>query len=533
MQIIKLEVSNYKCLKDFSIDFTTDYEKGYSNTVLIGENGSGKSSIIEAITMILMSDDSLAVARQIDFSYILDYAYAGRRIALIYNCDENFYKVVVQENRDIIIDSTFKTTTRIKYYLRSKNIDLFPLNIITYYSGTDQRLSRLNRDRDRAYARKIHNFLEYRTTFHTRLQEPVEFPEKKYWYYCRDIAIPIMLALLLSTDDDAIRIRRKLNIRKIDSFQIEIDLRSLVRYTGTMIPRRESSQMEEFWNVLDALDIHICRNLERSEVLVTENFLIIRVNDFKDWHNNSYSILDFFDKLSLIFDVVYDLKVNVAGQPVDFFDLSEGQRQLVNALGLLTICKEQDSLVLMDEPDVYLNPKWKYEYLEYLKNSIQGAINTQILISTHDPLMINGLEKEYIRKLEKRRVRQGYKTSVYYPMEDTSGLGIDGLLQSGYYGLKTSYDSITSQKYQRRAELFSKLIHEELTSDEELELTRLTKELNGLPMMNTSIDYLYDDFMREYRQSKYYLEEYLTAKQVEEKNKYIAELIEKLFKNKG
>ena len=71
MQIIRLEVSNYKCLKDFSIDFTTDYEKGYSNTVLIGENGAGKSSIIEVITMILMSYDSLAVARQIDFSYIL------------------------------------------------------------------------------------------------------------------------------------------------------------------------------------------------------------------------------------------------------------------------------------------------------------------------------------------------------------------------------------------------------------------------------------------------------------------------------
>ena len=531
MQIIRLEVSNYKCLKDFSIDFTTDYEKGYSNTVLIGENGAGKSSIIEVITMILMSYDSLAVARQIDFSYVLDYVYAGRRIALIYNDEANSYRVVVQENKDIIIDSTFRTTIRIKYYLRSKNIDLFPLNIITYYSGTDQRLNRLNRDRDRAYTRRIHDFLEYRTSFHTRFQEPIEFPEKKYWYYCRDIAIPIMLALLLSKDEESIRIKRKLNIRKIDSFQIEIDLRSLVRYTGKMIPRKESSQMEEFWNVLDSLDIHICRNLERSEVLVTENFLIIRVNDFRDWHNNSYSILDFFDKLSLIFDVVYDFKVNVAGQPVDFFDLSEGQRQLVNALGLLTICKQQDSLVLMDEPDVYLNPKWKYEYLEYLKDSIQGAINTQILISTHDPLMINGLEKEYIRKLELKRVRQGYKTVVYYPIEDTSGLGIDGLLQSEYYGLSHTVDVQTQKKINEKRNLMVKQKQGILTSEEKEHLIALTAELENLTFArNIPTDNYYDEYVAAMH--KIYADRpqvSLTSEEIKERNLQAEKILRELL----
>lgn len=342
-----------------------------------------------------------------------------------------------------------------------------------------------------------------------------------------------MLALLLSKNKEAVMIKQKLNIKKIYSFQIEIDLKSLLRYTGTIIPAKKSLQMEDFWNVLDSLDIHLCRNLERSKVLLTEDYLIIYVTDFSNWHSDSYSILDFFDKLNLIFKVDYYLKVKISTQIVDFYDLSEGQRQLVNTLGLLTICKQQDSLVLMDEPDVYLNPRWKYEYLNYLDDSIQGAINTQILISTHDPLMINGLEKEYIRKLELTRAQKKVETFVYYPIEDTRGLGIDGLLQSGYYGLKTSYDSDTSQKYERRAELFSKLINEKLTGEEEAELTKLTNELSGLPVMNMSVDYLYDDFMREYRKSKYYLEEYLNGSQVEEKNKYISELIEKLFTRKG
>lgn len=40
-----------------------------------------------------------------------------------------------------------------------------------------------------------------------------------------------------------------------------------------------------------------------------------------------------------------------------------------------------------------------------------------------------------------------YFTKVYEPTEETKGMGIDGLLQSEYYGLQTSYDKVTSQKH--------------------------------------------------------------------------------------
>lgn len=533
MQIVRLQISNYKCLKNFSIDFTTDYERGYSNTVLIGENGSGKSSIIEAVTMILMSYDSVAVARDINFSYTLDYIYAGRYFKLSYEHEIGIYRVLIKEKSYIIFNRSYNSIVGLRKALTRQNIRLFPLNIITYYSGTDAILDKLNKQRDFYYLRRIHEYIERHASFRYIEEKEELFPYKKYWYYTQELSAPILLALLLSNQEEAKSIKEKLKISGIESFQIDIDAKSTLRYTGEEITKIPSENSHYLFKVLDSLDHHITRRLERCRNIVTANSIIIRVDDFSKWYIDSYSILDFFDKLSLLFNVNYKLRVLVGQTPVDLFDLSEGQRQLINSLGLLTICKEQDSLVLMDEPDVYLNPKWKYEYLNYLEDAIQGAINTQILISTHDPLMINGLGKEYIRKLELKKSSKGFKTVAYYPLEETRGLGIDGLLQSGYYGLKTSYDNETSQKYQRRAELFSKLVHDELTEMEELELTNLTKELNGLPVMNTSVDYLYDDFMREYRKSKYYLEEYLTGEQVEEKNKHIAELIEKLFKYKG
>ena len=532
MQIIKLEISKYKCLKNFSIDFTTDYEKGYSNTVLIGENGSGKSSIIEAITMILMSYDSLAVARQIDFSYVLEYIYAGRFFKLAYDYETEIYRVAVEENGNIIFNRPHKSTISLRRILQRYNIRLFPANIITYYSGSDERLDRLNKQRESHYTKRIHEYIESNTSFQAIGQEEEPFPHKKYWYYTKELSAPILLALLLSDQGAGESIKEKLKITGIESFQIEIESKSTLRYTGEEITKIPSENSDYLFEVLDSLNDHITRKLARSKNIVTSNSIIIRVEDFSEWFMNSYTILDFFDKLSLIFKVNYRLRVFVGGTSIDLCDLSEGQRQLVNALGLLTVCKNQDCLVLMDEPDVYLNPRWKYEYLEYLKESILGAINTQILISTHDPLMINGLEKEYIRKLELKRARQGYKTVVYYPVEDTSGLGIDGLLQSEYYGLSYTVDAQTQKKVNQKRDLMVKQKQGELTSEEERRLIALTTELENLTFArNIPTDNYYDEYVAAMH--KIYADRpqvALTSEEIKERNLQAEKILRELLK---
>lgn len=77
--------------------------------------------------------------------------------------------------------------------------------------------------------------------------------------------------------------------------------------------------------------------------------------------------------------------------------MSEGQRQLIKILGMLGICKTEDCLVLMDEPDAYMNPRWKYDIKSTMDQSLKDAINAQAIIATHDPLVINGVPKEFIR----------------------------------------------------------------------------------------------------------------------------------------
>ncbi|PJB58246.1 MAG: hypothetical protein CO098_09675, partial [Bacteroidetes bacterium CG_4_9_14_3_um_filter_41_19] len=51
MQLKRLYIKEYKILKDFTIEFPYDFNKYIS--VFIGANGSGKSTILEALADIL------------------------------------------------------------------------------------------------------------------------------------------------------------------------------------------------------------------------------------------------------------------------------------------------------------------------------------------------------------------------------------------------------------------------------------------------------------------------------------------------
>ena len=114
-------------------------------------------------------------------------------------------------------------------------------------------------------------------------------------------------------------------------------------------------------------------------------------------------------------------------------------------------------------------------------------------------------------------------------MEDTEGMGIDGLLQSEYYGLATSYDKKATEKFLRRQELYEKLIHKEIDEEEKNELRLLTKKLSSMPLSQTSIDFLYDDFIRVFKNTELFKKEYLSYDQLQERRRKIEEIIRALY----
>ena len=83
MKLKRLEIKKYKNL----IDFSADFESGKGLSILIGNNGSGKSNVLEAISGIFVNAYSAKAIHK--FVYSLTYEIKGKEVKLeqtIYRC---------------------------------------------------------------------------------------------------------------------------------------------------------------------------------------------------------------------------------------------------------------------------------------------------------------------------------------------------------------------------------------------------------------------------------------------------------------
>ena len=176
------------------------------------------------------------------------------------------------------------------------------------------------------------------------------------------------------------------------------------------------------------------------------------------------------------------------GTIITFNELSEGEQQLLMVLGLLKFTKSKESLFLLDEPDTHLNPAWKFDYLRLINDVVGQSESSQVILSTHDPIVVGGLRKEAVCIFE--RNEEG--SCVKQPEVDPKGMGVAGLLTSDLFDLPTTLDSETQRALDRKRQLLYK---KDKTDEELAELARLEKELQDLGFSRTTRDPLYEKFI--------------------------------------
>lgn len=135
-----------------------------------------------------------------------------------------------------------------------------------------------------------------------------------------------------------------------------------------------------------------------------------------------------------------------------------------------------------------MNPAWKFDYLTLIKNIVGQSESSQVIISTHDPIVIGGLNKEAVTIFD--RTTDG--TAIRMPEVDPKGMGVAGLLTSDLFGLPTTLDPETQGKLDRKLQLQYKEIR---TTEENRELSQLEQELGQLGFSRTTRDPLYGQFL--------------------------------------
>ena len=142
---------------------------------------------------------------------------------------------------------------------------------------------------------------------------------------------------------------------------------------------------------------------------------------------------------------------NSAGEEFNINDLSSGEKQLFLRTLSIKMLEPKNSIILIDEPELSLHPKWQQRIIEVYKKIGE---NNQIIIATHSPHILGSVSNENIFILyrdEKGKIETKTGDELY----SSYGQPVDRVLKD-IMGLK----SIRTPKIDKDLEELRKLVDE-------------------------------------------------------------------------
>ena len=165
---------------------------------------------------------------------------------------------------------------------------------------------------------------------------------------------------------------------------------------------------------------------------------------------------------------------NSAGEEFDINDLSSGEKQLFLRTLSIKMLEPNNSIILIDEPELSLHPKWQQRIIEVYKKIGE---NNQIIVATHSPHILGSVSNENIFILyrnENGKIEAKTGDELY----SSYGQPVDRVLKD-IMGLK----SVRTPKIDRDIQELRKLVDEDKYDTEEFK-----KKYNNLLKILGNID---------------------------------------------
>lgn len=139
---------------------------------------------------------------------------------------------------------------------------------------------------------------------------------------------------------------------------------------------------------------------------------------------------------------------------------------------------ESPGVVLIDEIDLHLHPRWQREVLDKLHGTFP---NIQFIVTTHSPTLLMGAEKAQVIKLDYANAPcscNEESSSRYEYNHDYAHYNAGQMLiHCGLFGIESMRSKIWDKDLERRDELLAKAT---ITSKEKQELEELDRKLSQL-----------------------------------------------------
>jgi energy-coupling factor transporter ATP-binding protein EcfA2 len=525
MRIDKVHIrSQFKNLENFKIDI----DENSMETVLIGLNATGKSNFMEALVVIFRDLDldrppQISKARE-PFEYNIKYECRKFNIEIDYSFIDG-YSFVVDNNK--LSKSAF-----------NKNKDLYlPNHVFIYYSGTSERLKDLYSDHTKRYYEQIIKAEAKHTRFDT-------IPRI---FLVQNIHSSLaLIAFYMFKDQEKETIEFLKDELKIEDFGSALFILKQPEWS------KSRKGEDRFWNAgglvrrfLEDLyrfstapiyhEERVSTTYKKSE---TQSRLYLYIKD-KQTFQDLVDTKMYSDKIPLfnalnsieISDLLFDVKIKVAKENVkgelSMSELSEGEKQLLTVLGMLKFTKEEESLILLDEPDTHLNPVWKWKYLEYIDKVVKRPETTQIIFSTHDPLVIGNLKRNQVQIFKKD---EDGKTIAFNPNVSPREMSVSKILTSELFGVPSLMSKKLEDLLNEKRYLQAKISKGDLADDERHTFERLKKYFDRIGFNDDTIDSRYNKFLQLTSENDTFVNRKYTREEEQELDKIAREVLDEMIK---
>lgn len=377
MKINYLYLDGYKNLKNLEIFFEEDSVVN----AIIGNNGSGKSNVLEALAMVFAATYN---NKSVDFTYDLQYKINNSEYHL-----SNREKIIFERNGKPIKKSDFRAA--------------LPRGIFLYYCGETDRLKSISTDyMDKAFEKALktdgETVLKYISFVGLR-----EFP-----------ATMLANAVYKSRSFDSV-----CDLIGIESIGGPIKFALKRPYWSKSASITEDS----FWNAQGIVAKVLFKLKDKGLFnIIDKDHAVITVESVSDIDLDAENAFDLFIKLELLLqaDILEKIEFKVIKNDIaiSLDMLSEGEKQLAQLLCLLEATKEYRALFLLDEFDSFLHPNWQRRFAEIISDI---DITGQVIFTTHSPLTLGKMQKENIRILKDGQ--------VFEPSADTFNRDITEVLE--------------------------------------------------------------------------------------------------------
>lgn len=400
MKVKSLHLQNYGRFEDLKIDFAPTASRSSNVTVIVGNNGAGKSQILQAlatslswfVSKLINDTDGFKINKtlikngknDVEVNILVDF---GENNPRPYGPIEDAYWTI-NNVKDGRINSFSRSTKELKKTVRNFRLNLtskdeFSLPIVSFYP--------VDRSIDLTSIKINENiFSDQLMAYDSALESSVSFESFFTWFRERE-----------DIENQESRIMEESIVKEVEESNrlIKLSLSLLNSEEGGQIRLDDRKELEARLERVSSLIKKGKSELARGINMTDKPLSCVR---------GAIERFTSFKNLRIRRQGTPTMIVEKDGEELDVNQLSQGEKSLLALVGdiarrlallnpSLDNPLEGEGVVMIDEVDLHLHPKWQHDLIDKL---VKTFPNVQFILTTHSPHVISDRNDILLYSLE-------------------------------------------------------------------------------------------------------------------------------------